>query len=142
VAQVKALNSSPSTTKKKKEKRKEKKKVIAALTHNNFLWGGDSILGFELRALHLLDRRSTIWVMLSPAFFFFFFFALAYFSHRVMCFSLGLNWDLDPPIYPSCVAGFGLQACTTEPSYLRELKKHLIFLMHHTRYSPMTFNIQ
>jgi hypothetical protein len=48
--------------------------------------GGEGVLGFELRALWLLDRHSTTW---APAFL-----AFNYFSDRVSCFCVLTDFEL------------------------------------------------
>jgi hypothetical protein len=65
-----------------------------------------TILGFELRALHLLGRCS---ITPNP-------FCFIYFSSRVSCFCPGLVSDHDPPTYG--LPCLGLRTCITTLFYL------------------------
>jgi hypothetical protein len=74
------------------------------LIGNNFL----VVLGFKLRASHMLDRHSTTWAMPQtpwPPSPFFFFFGFSYFSDNVSYFCLGQTLDWDSPTFASHTAG-------------------------------------
>jgi hypothetical protein len=70
------------------------------------------VLGFELRALHLLGRCSTSVTSPTP-------FCFSYFSDRVLCFLPGPTLDCNPPTYASCAAGItGMGHCTKPVCYI------------------------